>query len=171
MPSSTLYVADTGYLADYNSVVGASQAWQALDDEPNDGDTSYVRFNAAASASFRIVQMGLADLLPTAVHLFAYSRVNLSGAPGTGPTVAVGFVNVRHDLMVGTAQELTATYLIKNDVLMTNPFTGAAWRRGDLAGLELAFSVVTLPVPTRHVRLTQLGMTIDYGPRMNWEKN
>lgn len=167
--SFTLYAADAGYWAGWSSVVGASQAWQALDDDPYDSDTSYVRFNLAAPAlpspqgrlSVRIVQVGLADVLPSTVSVFAVARVNLAGAPGTNPTVAVGFSNQDRQVTSGAAAELTAAYGFVLASFTTNPYTGAAWTRGALAGLELFLTVATLPMPNRHVRVTQIGITFD----------
>lgn len=173
MPSFTLAPADTGSWNGYQTLVGAATAWQAVDDSPHDGDFSYFRLPALAAlpshagrVSTRIVQMGLARVLPLSVVVSVTARVNIAG--GTDAELVAGFSNAHQVVAVGAPFELTAAYVQYDTAFAVNPFTGAAWRVGDLKALELYVATSSFPVPTQQVRVTAMQIAVTHDDRTYW---
>lgn len=176
MPTFTLRPADAGYWAGQASITGASTVWEAVDEASHDSDATRFELatlgtlpDHAGRVSVRISQMGLARLKPSSVTLTVYARSTLVGDPGTNNTFALGLSDASHDAEVGAEIEIdSGTYAAYSATFTTDPFTGAAWARGALAGRELYMQVVTVRRPTQRVRVTAWDISGSYDDPTNW---
>ncbi len=176
MPTFTLRPADAGYWAGQHSIVGASTVWEAVDEASQDSDATRFELatlgtlpDPAGRVSVRISQMGLARLKPDSVTLTVHARSTLVGDMGTNNTFALGFSGAGHEVEIGSEIEIdSGTYVAYSSTFATDPFTGAAWARGALAGRELYMQIVTVRRPTQRIRVTAWDISGSYDDPTNW---
>jgi len=167
MPSITLVPQANGHWQ-HGAIVGAASAWQAV--ATSDDDTSYLRFTTSASvptprASFHF--HGCSNLRPTSVTFKARHRETTAEAQaGCGFTRHVPGSedpDMFEDILTSSVASMS-TYSTTNHPYTVHPFTGAAWRAGDLNGMEALFVVSKHPLSAHPVvlRLTYLEVVIVY---------
>ena len=175
MPAAYLVPAADGYFNGWESIVGGTRAWEVTDDDPSQlGDgTTFFRIrdylplpSQVGRVSVRINQVGLSGVLPTSVGVVTTARtVAYSGLLPQNSTLEVGFCTYDGIIQVGASYQPTASYAWNTTAFATNPYTGTAWRRGELAGLELYVQNVFVPVPGNQLhypRVTQIYLQVGY---------
>ena len=180
MESASLLPAQDGFYQGWYDLRTGTTAWENVDDDPmsedhaaHDGDASWFRLPLEVAApsqvgrvSVRINQVGLHSILPATVAVRIVARTVLYSALNPqNTTLQAGFCTYDGITNVGASFQPTASYLVWDTSFTTNPFTGASWQRGELAGLELFIENIFVPVAgnTLHYsRVTQMLLAVTY---------
>ena len=149
-----LRVQGDGYHQGWESVTGATYAWQAVDDSDgttHDSDTSYVvlprQFLEQGRMSFPMFrQCSPGQVISITLNVAAKIE---SGSP----ELRIGFYRSGTEAYDGTTFTPTGSYTVASRTFTTNPITGAAWTATDLVGLEAAVSMQTLVIGKARVTL------------------
>ena len=127
-----------GRVNNFGVFPGSDQNWQAVDEIPPDGDTSFVfssnigDIDAYQQPSFT----GSATIY--AVNALAYARIDSAGG---SRTLAVGVGNGSTETF-GTGMVFASTsYLYAETPLNENPETSAPWAAADFSTLQVAIKV------------------------------
>ena len=115
------------------SVTGAADGYQAIDEVPPDGDTSYISADTAAMVS----EFELDNLLPetdTVIGVYAVTMAKLDSA-GSG-NLQTSLVS-GGDVAAGDDNALTTAYTYRGDVFMTDPDTTDQWTKAAVNAMLL----------------------------------
>lgn len=163
MPTTPFIPQGVGQFTGWESVTGASFAWQALDDSldaTHDGDTSYVVLPRwippSGQMSFPVFLMA-SGLNPTSITVRVAGKIE-----SAAPEVEIGFARGGLTAFHGTTWTPGATHAATTRVFATNPLTSAAWALGDIIGLEVCLKSVLGAVGK--TRVTLLNGSIDWYP-------
>jgi len=135
MPTITLVPGADGYWKQYASITGAASAWEALDETPHDGDTSYITLTPTEELVMPLASFhfhGASNLRPKSVTLQHTSKQTVG-------TVLVALELSDKDGNIAFGEEFsgTADYTQRTKAFTTHPYTGAPFAAGDLNGLEI----------------------------------
>ena len=149
MPTFTVFpVADLGGSAGWQST--GTKFWQQLDEDPHDGDTSYIQAGGDAVTSrtfqFAMQRIGFPDatLVPTVAVTAMGKRFD------TGQNVAEFSFKLRLYLYIPPLTYLVATqqieaagdYLAVSYSSATSPATGQAWKPSEVQRLSPIVEVI-----------------------------
>ena len=176
MPPIDLRLQGDGLFTGWSSIVGATHAWQALDDSDgtsHDGDGSYIvlprQILPAGRVSFRMFQ-GAEHLVPKSITLRVGAKKQSSS-----PRMSIGFQRYGVEAYDVTKYTPGTNYSVATREFVFNPITGLPWADGDLIGLEPCLLEDSWVDPVREIakvvegslRLPQCGIEIrgNFGTR------
>ncbi|HKB07906.1 MAG TPA: hypothetical protein VKF61_06495 [Candidatus Polarisedimenticolia bacterium] len=170
MPTIALKVQGNGAYQQIQNIVGASFAYQAVDDSDgtgHDSDATYVRLRNigpdTGTVSFVAFQ-GISGFLPQSITVNVVAKRNAGG----NPEIDIGLQRAGTFALSGVTFLPGAGYTLESRIFGSNginPLTGAAWAVGDLVGVELC--IVTEPGSAGSNRITLVSGSLDYAPLTN----
>lgn len=135
---------------------GANNEYQAVDDIPNDGDTTYVVDGTSGNAR----TFAMTDMSALGIGLAEIGGVEVSGVFRDESVVSSVSLRARSSTTNSdtTAVDPGATYVSLGKILTTDPATAAAWTESGLNGLEVG----AVNAASANVRATQFSAAIAY---------
>ena len=168
MPTQAARPQQDGTLQEFQVLVGADFPFEAIDDSfdgTNDGDTTTVNIGRGHRISFPFLnQFSTPDIVPTSVLIRVVARKE--GVPPV--SIQIGMYQ-GGDIQVGADIVLTNSHVEYTRTFATNPFTGAAWAKGDLVAVQILAQLAVFPHGTS--RITLLNGEITYELPTNWSGN
>ncbi|MBU2577738.1 hypothetical protein KKA69_02790, partial [Patescibacteria group bacterium] len=148
------------------AVVGATANWDAVDEDPSDGDTTYVQLIDAKNLTLYDLY-NLPDTTQTGTinSVTVYINARVDTKTGSGATV----IKTEAIEYRGTANTLndaiSITYTTYSTAYTTNPFTAAAWTWTQVNLLQAGVEFVELDSSAAtDLRCTQVWAVVDYTP-------
>ena len=108
------------------TVTGAASGFEAINEVPDDGDTSYIQADTTGNTS----EFTLEDANPN------FGTIHGVQVTSTMKKLDSGFANVQHSMVSGASvatgadRPITQTYAQWSDVFETDPATGQKWTSG-----------------------------------------
>lgn len=165
MPTIALLPQGAGRYSGWSSIVGATFAWQAIDDSTdgtNDGDDSYIILPRLSGGDAGMVSFPMFNqcegIAPTSISL----RVVAKRSGAAHPLIQVGFQRGGSAGFHATTIDAGAGYSATTLVFSTNPITAQAWTEDDLDGLEAM--LMSEPFVLGSNRITLLNGSMTYRP-------
>ena len=120
-------------------MTGAASDWQATNESPPDGDTSYISSSTASQKD----TMAMTNLSASAVTVYAvvpklYVRKTDAGARTIEPLFHISGTDY-----AGTAQGMGTGYGQLYQVYSVSPATSSAWTVSEVNGLELGVELAS----------------------------
>lgn len=156
----TLRVQGNGTLQGWESVTGATYAWQAVDDSDgttHDSDSTYLVLPRGVLpqgiVSFPLFyQCDPGQILSVTLNVAAKIDTNT-------PEVQIGFHKGGSQAFHGTTFTPTGSYTVASRTFTTNPITGAAWVPTDIVGMEACVKMVVPLVAKARITLISGSMS------------
>lgn len=141
------------------TATGAATLWQAVDEFPNDGDTSYISSTTAADPYTGALPDATGRLIGTinCVKVLVIARNVTAGAA----TMKVRLRSATTDSDT-TASAMATSYTARTKLADTDPATGSAWLPGGVDGAEAGLVFDTPSGDT--LRVTAVYLMVDYSP-------
>ena len=134
MPTTGLHVQQDGKVQEYSALVGASFAYQTVDDSDGTGHDSDATYLTITRQSPRVsfpLFLQAEGLLPLSITLNVGAR-----GSGTHPRIRVGFYRSGLSGFSASLYTTTSGWTVAQTTFSTNPITGGPWAPSDLIGLE-----------------------------------
>lgn len=126
-----------------------------VDDDPQDGDTTYLAYATAGKDVFSIADQLLDTDLVTGVTV-RWAAKRGSGDEWSGRAGVV----VGGQEYYGPTIELPPSYSVQNDTFTSNPANGQPWTVADVRALQLVYQLVTSTTELPKSRLTELVLVV-----------
>jgi hypothetical protein len=121
------------------STTGAASSWQAVNENPNNGDTSYVA--SATPGQYETFSFGNMATSPRSIagiQITAVSRKDDAGSRSISAVVRISTTDY-----VLTPQAVLDSYAFNTTIQETNPATSAAWTASAVNALEAGVKLVS----------------------------
>lgn len=135
MPTIPLKVQQDGHLLGVGAIVGATFAYQALDDSDgvtHDGALTYITILKNGAVSFPLF-LQAEGLIPTSITINVVAK--RGGA--AHPRLQIGFYKGGLTAFDASMFDPTSSFTLTQRTFSTNPITGQPWSALDLIGLEV----------------------------------
>lgn len=167
MATQTRFPTSNHATSNWTSSTGGNK-WEDVDEAVGspDDDTTYI-YRQASDGS-QVFNYTAFAITPTAINKVTVTSVTRRTSVGVNQVRNILFTGTTARL--GTAQDLSDSYVIYATDWLTNPQTGAAWEENEIEQTDATTThrLTQLGVngtgigATEEVRCTQLYMTVDY---------
>lgn len=146
--------------------VGAAAHYDCVDENPNDGDATYLRILATGREVFYLDVSAVPD---NALIRNVRVRVTQKQTTAGQNTFQAGLLlpGGEHFGAVHT-RDVGSAYLTDEDAFPLNPDTGLAWTKDELGGALLAHQQLSLAQGLPSPRITQVVVLADAVPHPAW---
>jgi hypothetical protein len=157
---STLVIVPTGDVSNAGQLVGSSTYFGAVDENPHDGNTTYIQPTASGQKNIfgaDWTAIGESQAIVSVTVRWAYA----SAASQT--TLARAGLKIGGTEYFAALRQFTGiVFIVSDEVFTTNPATGLLWQRDDLvSGALLAHAQSTMPGVLGYPRLSQIIAIVD----------
>ena len=159
----------TGTATNLNNLVGASTHWGAVDEDPSDGDNSYVgNLNGSGYFVTGSTQYDLYELpnhtTESGIINSVTVYINVKQASSKSGEIARTVIKTENTEYRGKDVDLPASgdYFVTSTTYTTNPSTTAPWTWDEVDALQVGVELKTTNDADVDLRATQVWAVIDY---------